>query len=455
MPTTLSRQHAKPVPRTGRFPRWLAAGMAAGLACISQVFAAGGTGPFPVRSRTIEIEYKLEGAGDSPVVELWYTRDRGVTWQSAGQDQDGRSPAAFTAPGEGLYGLILVVQDRGRYSRSAPAAHDSPQTWVFVDSTPPLVQFDRVEPAADFANRPALEFYWTAHDDNLGARPVCLSYQCCVDQTWRTIESSVANTGRYSWTVPADLGGQVTLRLSVRDEGGHVVERQLGPLSVQRFARAAALPDTRPAGSTAASAPAHIDQTQPREATRPAGAPMILVADPTPNPAETAARRTAADLYRQGNWYLTRGQYAVAAERMQEALDRDPALTPAMIDLAGIHYRQQDYDRALQQYQSALKLNERNESALYGAALACVAKRDYHQSREMLTRLLECNQGNAEAWLDLGDVLFMMGDVLTARSHWQRASRTDPSLTEVVNKARRRLELYGSGGQPSASGAAR
>lgn len=48
----------------------------------------------------------------------------------------------------------------------------------------------------------------------------------------------------------------------------------------------------------------------------------------------------------------------------------------------------------------------------------------------MLTRLLQVNDRNAEAWLDLGDVLFMTGDVANARANWRRAIKIDPAARE-------------------------
>jgi tetratricopeptide (TPR) repeat protein len=175
------------------------------------------------------------------------------------------------------------------------------------------------------------------------------------------------------------------------------------------------------------------DPTLAAPATRPEALPRV----------DLLQRRMAADLYRQGSWHLVRGQYGVAAERMREALEHDPDLLEARHDLAGIFYRQQNYDRALAEYQSVLDRNANYESALYGAALAYVAKRDYDRSREMLTRLLKINDRNAEAWLDLGDVLFMTGDVINAQANWRQAMKLDPSAKEVIAKAQRRLELYG------------
>lgn len=411
--------------------------------------------PISIRTRQIEIDYQLSGSAGTTQVELWYTRDRGLTWQSAGVDTDGTSPFVFAAPSEGLYGFVLIAREGDRTSRPAPQRQDPAERWVFIDATPPLVQWDRVEPGDGFAEHRVLRLQWTAHDDHLTSRPIGLFYQSTVDQAWRVIANPIANTGRYDWTVPRDMAGQLTLKITVRDEGGQVVERLFGPVSLDRYPASpstAEVAQSRPAAAAASTRPAGM-AAMPRMGMSPG-----LLPDVPPVSTRPAARvdllrqRMATDLYRKGSWYLLRGQHAVAAERFREALEQDPDLIEARQDLAGILYQQQEYDQALENYLGVLSRSANHEGALYGAALAYVAKKDYHQSREMLTRLLKANDHNAEAWLDLGDVLFMTGDIINARAHWRQAAKVDPAAREVMEKARRRLDIYGPADEVTSAG---
>lgn len=409
--------------------------------------APGASTPLCIRSRSIELDYRVTGAAGEVDVNLYYTRDRGASWQCYGRDEDRASPMVFTVPSEGLYGFMMVASLGGKLAQPGTRAHESPQQWVFVDATPPLAQWNGVEPADDFARTRTLQLRWTAHDDYFSVRPIGLFYQSSIDQNWRTVEEAIANTGLYDWQLPDGVRGQLALKLIVRDRVGHAVERIFGPIDLDRFAEPAPEPaaaaGTRGSGATSEQSPG----TRPAveiglsgtagtngSATRPASGPRV----------DLLRQRMAADLYRQASWHLVRGQYAVAAERLREALDQDPGLLEARHDLAGIFYRQQDYDRAIREYEAVLSRNANYESALYGAALAYVAKRDYDHSRDMLTRLLAVNDRNAEAWLDLGDVLFMMGDATNARSHWRRAATIDSSAKAVIAKSQRRLQLYGA-----------
>lgn len=376
-----------------------------------------------VQSREVALHYRLRGASETARIELWYTRDRSAaSWQLAGIDEDGQPPIVFTAPSEGLYGFTMLVRDGERVSRQPPQAYESPQHWVFVDYTPPLVQWDRVVVSDDFARSRLVHLHWTAFDSNLTSRPVGLFYRLASGSNWQVVDRNVANLGRYDWQVPAEIGGTIRFKLTVQDQGGHVVEREHGPVELPRSSvrtqpALTRVPQTQPYGSTT---------------TRPAETDNVSVEQ----------RRIARERHQQGVWHLERGQYAVAAERFTEALEFDPTLLESMVELAHIHAHQDSHARALDWYLKALKTNGEHDEALRGAALAYVKLRRYAQSKEMLKRRLALDEKNAEAWLDLGDVLFMAGDPLSARTHWQRALRVDASAQTIIKKAKVRLEKY-------------
>jgi len=393
--------------------------------------------PTPIRSRTVELHYRLAGAEPGTKVELWYTRDRGTTWQSAGIDEDGVSPFVFIAPAEGLYGFLLTLHGPTDTS-TPPAAHETPQRWVFIDYNPPLAQWDAVEADDSFAAKRIVHMRWTAYDDHFAARPVALSFQSTVNGNWQVIDGSLPNTGRYDWTVPADVTAQVSLKLTVTDLGGHCVERIYGPVPVERWLKSP-VPATQPAVAT----------------TRPASeSDEAAFAGGVPAPAELEKRLKAQDLHRQGAWHLQNGRYAVAAERFREALEADPDLSVARCDLAGIYYLQQDYGKALELYNAILARDAKYIPALRGAALAQGALRQYPQTRDTLKKLLAIKENDAQAWFDLGDAMFMMGDALAARNDWTKASTVDPAAEAVTRKAKRRLELYGvNSSEASANGA--
>lgn len=382
--------------------------------------------PMAIRSKQMELHYRLLDAEPGAQVQLWYTRDRGATWQASEFSDGTANPAIFSAPAEGLYGFTLALLVPGRVP-APPAAGSQPQRWVFVDYTPPLAQWDGVEAGDSFTRNRNLQLRWTAYDDHPLSRPIALSYQSSVDGQWQPIDSALPNTGRFDWVVPPEVGGQLSLKLTVTDQGGHVVERIYGPVAMERWMTAASAA-TRPAVATS-TRPAEALVGPPATATRPAAVDM-----------ET--RLKAQELRRQGEFHMQRGQYAQAVERFREAIEADPDQVPAISNLAYVHYLQRDYARAVEVYHQALEKEPKDVAALRGAALAYVALKQYPQSRAMLERILAVDEKDAQAWFDLGDVIYMMGESPRARSCWTRATTVDPTARLVIDKATTRLETY-------------
>jgi tetratricopeptide (TPR) repeat protein len=249
-----------------------------------------------------------------------------------------------------------------------------------------------------------------------------------VDGKWQPIDPALPNTGRYDWAVPPDVTGQVSLKLTVSDLGGHAVERIYGPMPVERWLKA-------PGSQTPTTRPSIAVTSRPAD--------DAVLAGP-PEPLDMEKRLKARELHSQGVAHLKQGQYALAAERFREAMETDPDLIEAICGLAGVYYRQQDYSKAVDLYTTALSRDPKNVPALRGAELAYVAMKQYPQARDMLKRLVTASEKDAQAWLDLGDVLFMMGNTLDARNHWSRATAVDASAEEIIRKAKRRLESYGT-----------
>jgi len=382
--------------------------------------------PVAIRSKTIELEYRLNETGSRTNVELWYTRDRGLKWELGGTDPDGLSPIQFTAPAEGLYGLLLRIPDDTK-PHTGPKSGESAQRWIFIDYHPPLAQWLNVSPSDDFAAQRILHLLWTAHDDHLLARPIGLDYQCEPEKIWRKIERDLPNDGRFDWAVPAGIDGPLYLRLTVYDRGGNITERTHGPIALPK---AVGLPDTRPSPVT----------TRPSES-RPPEKTMTRNWAST-QPVSSADAERARQLYKQGAWYLARGEHALAAGRLQEALQHNPAMIKALYDLGQISDIRNDHAGAIDLYSQALLVDPHYQPAIRGSALAYIAQGQYAKSRDMFQRLLATNDRDAEALLDMGDVLLMMGDRISARQQWSRVLEADPSAQAMINKARQRLEIY-------------
>jgi hypothetical protein len=174
-----------------------------------------------INTTHVTLEYQIEQAGASGVgkVEVWVTSDHGQSWQKLADDPDRRSPVEVDLPGEGVYGVSLVVSNGRGFGATPPAPGDAPDGWIEVDVTKPFVELVSVRPGTD-GDAAALWITWTARDKNLAAEPVDLYYSPNRDGPWTVIAKGVRNDGRYRWAAPAEMP-LAFVRVAVTDKAGN------------------------------------------------------------------------------------------------------------------------------------------------------------------------------------------------------------------------------------------
>jgi len=367
--------------------------------------------PIPVGSRVFNIAYSVNAeAKPLDAVSLWYTSDGGSSWHHYGVDEDRQSPMAFSAPSEGLLGFYFVMKNAAGASTEPPAAGTRPHLRAFVDFTPPVVQLHPPRQTSALGQR-MLQIRWAAIDANLPTRPIEIEYQRPPEPQWHLVTPEpVANSGRYDWRLAPELQGRVAVRVRVRDKGGHVVtsEPQLTEL---RDVAPTPPPTTDGGGTTAVTA------------------------------VSATARTRAQEYFRQGQALAAEGRIRAGIARLREAVRLDPDLTDAFAAMAGLLYRIQDFDRALEAYELVLKQSPEHRGALQGIAMVLRQKNDYSGAAARLKELLRINPDDAEIWMNLGDVAIFQGDEIAARQAYQRAIESNPAATTIIEDARQRLDL--------------
>ena len=172
-------------------------------------------------STQVTLDYEVTRQGPSGVskVEVYLTGDEGRTWQRLCEDAHPRPPLTVNLPGEGVFGLRLVVTSGAGIARRQPQAGDLPQMRIEVDTTPPAVRL--FPPQPDPTRREALLLTWSASDRNLAANPITLLYAERPEGPWQTIAKELPNTGRYQWLLSANIPPRVYLRMLAMDAAGN------------------------------------------------------------------------------------------------------------------------------------------------------------------------------------------------------------------------------------------
>jgi hypothetical protein len=173
-----------------------------------------------VNGNSVLVNYQIDQKGTSGVgrVEVWATADRGQSWQRLGEDPDRSSPVEVEFPGEGLFGLRLVVSNGRGFGGAPPVKGDTPDWWVEVDTTRPNAELGTMRPEGG-----AFVIAWIARDSNLGPEPIDLYYATGREGPWHPVASKLKNEGNYRWAVPRDAGPRAFIRLVVSDLAGNTI----------------------------------------------------------------------------------------------------------------------------------------------------------------------------------------------------------------------------------------
>jgi tetratricopeptide (TPR) repeat protein len=414
------------------------------------------------------------GPDSAPATQaaLWFTKDRGKTWQFWGESAEAGGAIGFNADEDVLYGFYIVLSNDAGPSAPPPSPGTAPQQWVRVDRAAPVVQALSVRPDGRFSVNREIHLRWTATDDNLPDRPVALHYRTETTKAFVPIADALAARSAYKWAVPPEAVGRLEIKISATDHAGNTgtyvadyihIEAARGPGPAGAAGPKNRIVETSNSGITQA-ADDPISQVPPVD--RPEGPEQwagparrsIERGDPAPIRAAaygepdagvdtraSLACKEARNKYDLGTWHRLRGEYPQAAARYQEALALDPKLQAARCDLAGVLLLRGDADAAERELQHVLTIDPTYRPALKGLALILARQRNYQSARETLDKVLLLEPRDAEAWLAFGDVMLFAGDRSEARRAWGRAALLGEA-SDVSGRAEKRLGLYSEPG---------
>jgi hypothetical protein len=173
-----------------------------------------------VRSRTFQINYKIDNVGPSQVkhVEVWMTSDT-RQWTRYKGDAPPAGPFELTVPRAGRYGFTLrPCSGVGRAPR-VPDIGEQPQLWVQVDETKPVVKVLRVDVGEEQDNG-TFTVHYEARDAHLRAKPISVLYSTGKDGPWTELLTDQENNGICRCQT-RDLPFEFYLRVQAIDEAGN------------------------------------------------------------------------------------------------------------------------------------------------------------------------------------------------------------------------------------------
>lgn len=182
-----------------------------------------------INERHVSLAYQIESTNSNSLgrVEVWVTRDEGRNWQRVCEDQDRRSPVEFDLPGEGVFGVSVVVTNNLADPSVPPTKGENPDWWIEVDCSKPVAQLLAVRPCPGKEEQGCYLITWTASDKNLKSEPIDLYFATRREGPWTPIARGLRNDGNYRWTLPPGLSSDFIVRLEVSDQAGNVAQCDL------------------------------------------------------------------------------------------------------------------------------------------------------------------------------------------------------------------------------------
>jgi hypothetical protein len=340
-------------------------------------------------TRVLKIKYQIpeEMKGKFTKVVFRYRANTGA-WQEGGKYPAGE-PIAFTAPEDGTYEFSVEPLTDG----SEGVKKDSlPAFSTFrcrVDFSRPTVQIIEV----DYRNDTAV-VRWRAYDKGFSDRPIEIYL---LKGTTSMFVGKYPNRG--AAIIPIDPD-ELPVRVKVVgiDGAGNY------GMDISRE-----ILERKPVVRTAKPKPA----TQPvTEGRKTATRPLVGLS--------SAQASEAAREYTLGTAYRLRGELKLAGEHLRRATELQPGRVEANLDLGDVFAGMGRYNDAIESYLQALMYDEHNVRGWFGLATVRGRLSQYPQVRFCLEKVVELDDKNIQAWLDLGDTYWTLGLRREAKLAWQK-----------------------------------
>jgi len=212
--------------------RSLLASTSAGVPAQMPANPSGETQPLEYRGRPLQLSRSRRFAWDYEMpaerpnasalrVELWSTRDGGLSWQKAAVDDDAQSPINVVLPAAGLYGFRLEIVPAVPDESSGPRPGDVAESWIGIDEDPPHVELLGATRAAE-GDASSIVIRYTSRDQLPAPKTARLFFSPNAEGPWATIATAVDNQGEYRWQPDRATPARVYLRVEVSDAAGNV-----------------------------------------------------------------------------------------------------------------------------------------------------------------------------------------------------------------------------------------
>jgi tetratricopeptide (TPR) repeat protein len=157
-----------------------------------------------------------------------------------------------------------------------------------------------------------------------------------------------------------------------------------------------------------------------------------------------SANMTPRERYRtQGLYFIAvQGNYAKAVESFATLVERYPADSAGLNNLAVAYFSTLDFDKAQETGRKALEIYPNNETSLSNYALYAMYAGDFESANERARELLELDSNHYMAWLPLAVGALAAGDVEQATLNYESMGKLGVRGASLANLGLADIALY-------------
>ncbi len=137
---------------------------------------------------------------------------------------------------------------------------------------------------------------------------------------------------------------------------------------------------------------------------------------------------SAPGLLRRAERANEAGQVDLALDLHKQALEQDPMLAEAWINLISIHARLNQPEAATRAYEQALKLAPTRTDAHYNFGVFCQLKERWPEARAAFLKTVALDPRHADAYLNLGSLAGRQGNLDEAAAAFRQATAARPDF---------------------------
>ncbi|MFM8804739.1 MAG: hypothetical protein ACKOK8_12650, partial [Planctomycetia bacterium] len=187
--------------------RSLLASTSGGLPTEMPPAAADGQRPLEYRGKPLQLSRSRRFAWDYEMpaerpnahrlrVELWSTRDGGLSWQKTAVDDDAASPINVVLPSAGLYGFRLEIVPDVPDASTGPRAGDAAESWIGIDEDAPHVELLGAARVSE-GDTGGIVIRYASRDQLPAPKTARLLFSPNAEGPWATIAAAADNQGEY------------------------------------------------------------------------------------------------------------------------------------------------------------------------------------------------------------------------------------------------------------------